>query len=304
MQKSLLTAVLLGISAIASAAGPYEDYTEAMEVARENVEDGKWDAAVKDFAEAANLAKTPIQQYTAWLEASRTLEKKGDFPAAVSALRHILEVKNMPMEQQTFARLLIANNLNQKQKKNNEAAAEYEKLISTNLKNHAVQSAYHQLAMLYFHSKDYEKAILVAKRAIQDPVFPNSFKNTERIIVVKSLIAQKKLEEAQNFLDTASKMPDLNINHQVQLNNERAAIMVLNGKIDDAIRLHQETLRLENLPPDWKANVYSRIAEIYFSHKKDLAKAREFIRQSNAVPGATWGKNSWLTQKIDSTEKL
>ncbi len=303
MQKSLPTAVLLGISAIAFAAGPYEDYTEAIEIARENVEDGKWDAAVKDFAEAAKLAKTPVQQYTAWLEASRTFEKKGDFPAAVSALRHVFEIANLPAEQQAVARLLIANNLIQKQKKNSEAAAEYEKLTSMNSKTPAVQTAYHQLAMLYFHDKNYEKSILVAKRAIQDPVFPNSFKNTERIIIIKSLIAQKKLEEAQNALDAAGKMPDLNINHQVQLNNERAALLLLNNKIDDAIRLHQETLRLENLPPDWKANAFSQIAEIYFSRKKDLAKAREFIRQANAVPGATWGKNPWLTKKIDSTEK-
>lgn len=304
MKKQLTAAVLLGMSAIILAGSQYEDYAGAMEVARENAEDQKWDAAVKDFTEAAKLAKTPVEQYTARLEASRTLERKGDFPAAVSVLQEIFVLKGISPDQKSFALLFIANNLNQKQKKSAEAAAEYEKVIAMKLKNPAIQSAHHQLAMLYFYEKNYDRALAVANRAIQDDTLPNTFKNTERIIVIKSLIAQKKLEEARTALDAARKMPDLNLDHKVQLNNERAAIALQNRKFDDAIRIHQETIQLEKLSPDWKANAYSRIAEIYFLYKKDLPKAREFIQQSNAVPGATWGKNAWLTKQIGKAEKL
>jgi len=303
MKKQLFTAVLLGMSAIILAGSQYEDYAGAMEVARENAEDQKWDAAVKDFAEAAKLAKTPVEQYTARLEASRALEKKGDFPAAVSVLQEILVLKEISPDQKSFALLFTANNLNQKQKKSVEAAAEYEKVIAMKLKNPAIQSAHHQLAMLYFYEKNYDRAIAVANRAIQDDTLPNTFKNTERIIVIKSLIARKQLAEAQTALDAACKMPDLNLDHKVQLNNERAAIALQNRKFDDAIRIHQETIQLEKLSPDWKANAYSRIAEIYFLYKKDLSKASEFIQQSNAVPGATWGKNAWLTKQIGKAEK-
>ena len=209
------------MSAIILAGSQYEDYAGAMEVARENAEDQKWDAAVKDFTEAAKLAKTPVEQYTARLEASRTLERKGDFPAAVSVLQEIFVLKGISPDQKSFALLFIANNLNQKQKKSAEAAAEYEKVIAMKLKNPAIQSAHHQLAMLYFYEKNYDRALAVANRAIQDDTLPNTFKNTERIIVIKSLIAQKKLEEARTALDAARKMPDLNLDHKVQLNNER-----------------------------------------------------------------------------------
>ena len=69
-------------------------------------------------------------------------------------------------------------------------------------------------------------------------------------------------------------------------------------KYDEAIQAIEKTLSLKKLNPSWIASSYSKLASIYFYWKKDLAKANEYIKKADTVPGATWGKNPALAKAI------
>ena len=70
-------------------------------------------------------------------------------------------------------------------------------------------------------------------------------------------------------------------------------------KVDEAIAaLEKAPFSDKNLYPGWKASLYSKLAEIYFYRKKDLAKADEYIKKSMTVSNAKWGRNKKLEEQI------
>lgn len=113
------------------------------------------------------------------------------------------------------------------------------------------------------------------------------------------LIIQKKLDEAKEYVDKAVNFPNAVPNHQVTALLTLANYNLAKQNVDEAVAaLEKASSVTGKVDAGFKACTYSKLAEIYFYRKKDLAKADEYIKKSMAVPDAKWGKNKGLENRI------
>jgi len=117
--------------------------------------------------------------------------------------------------------------------------------------------------------------------------------------LARLMMRQKKYEDAKKYVDAALAFENPSVNQIAMNNNLLADWLAAQGKHDEVIQTMEKTLAIQGkLNPNYKAGAYARIAAVYYNNKKDLAKAAEYIKKSNAVPGATWGKSAYMTKKI------
>ena len=294
--------LLLSAANILSASEKFESYIDACNLAQEDMQYEEYKKAVENFMAADRLAKSPQERYRARYYAAEALLRAGNPVEANEMLKSILALKELGSAEKAGTLLRIGN-FYQQQKKNAEAVAAYEKAFELAPEHAAGWNALRQAGMIHFHAGNYDAALEKFQLAVKNPSCPAAIKATAMVDSVKTLIRQKKYAEAEKWITDAEKTQGMTISHIVQLRNEQAEILLNRNLPDEALKLHEETLKLSALSPDWQANVLSRIAGIYFHQKKDVAKAKEYIDRSNAVKGASWGKNKYLTAKITKTLK-
>ncbi len=146
--------------------------------------------------------------------------------------------------------------------------------------------------------KKYAEAEACFKKALEVNGASVSSRQSALHETARILMTQKKLDEAQKYLDEAQALSGLGPNLIAMNNNLLADFCISQKKYDEAIQAIEKTLSLKKLNPSWIASSYSKLASIYFYWKKDLAKANEYIKKADTVPGATWGKNPALAKAI------
>lgn len=144
--------------------------------------------------------------------------------------------------------------------------------------------------------KKYDEAIEAFKKAGEFKGTTDYYKYYSMLAIAEILLAQKKLEEAKEYIDKSmvSSSPD----HKSRSMYNLANYLIEKKNFDEALSVAEKAAAIEGQNPNWKALAYGKTAEIYFRHKNDLVKADEYIRKSMAVPNATWGKNEWLLKQI------
>ena len=116
----------------------------------------------------------------------------------------------------------------------------------------------------------------------------------------KSLIQQKKLDEAKAYIDTAFSIPNQSSTMKLQNNLLLADYYIACQQVEDAIEVLVKGLSVkdEKQNPDVIVQNYEKLASIYLFQKKDLDKAEKYHNAASDVPKATWGKNKWLDKQI------
>ena len=147
--------------------------------------------------------------------------------------------------------------------------------------------------------KKYAEAEAVFKKALEVKNASVYSRQNAMNEMARTLLLQKKSDEARKYLDEMSALPGL-VPNQVAINCSLLAdICIQEKKYDEAIQAAEKIVSLQgNLHPNWKASAYAKIASVYFYYRKDLAKADEYIRKAGAVSGATWGKSPSLAKAI------
>ena len=148
--------------------------------------------------------------------------------------------------------------------------------------------------------KKFEEAIEAYKKVL-DVKNVSDYSKYDAYMNIFSVLTHnlKKPDEAKEYLDKAIALPKLNLNHQLRNQHALASYYLAKGNVDDAVAALEKAVAIEGkVDPSQKAYAYTRLAEIYFYRKKDLAKADEYVKKSMAVPDAKWGFSKGLADRI------
>ena len=149
--------------------------------------------------------------------------------------------------------------------------------------------------------KKYDEALEAFKKVLDLKNLPFYSKHSAYLNIVNVLLTQKKLDEAKEYIDKAMAISNLNPNMKANNQHTLASYYLAKQEVDEALAALEKVSSISGkLDPSWKAYAYTRLADIYFSRKKDLAKADEYIKKAADVPNAKWGKNKNLEKRIQT----
>lgn len=147
--------------------------------------------------------------------------------------------------------------------------------------------------------KKLDEAIATYKKALETKNISIYKKHTAMIKISEVLMWQKKFDEAKECIEKSMELPKLPANQMIFSLCNLANYYLAKQNVDEAIAAAEKAAAVKgNVHPDWKAYAYAKLADIYFTRKKDLAKAEEYMKKAMAVPKATWGKNPGLMKRI------
>ncbi|MBO4631702.1 MAG: hypothetical protein J5858_07240, partial [Lentisphaeria bacterium] len=117
--------------------------------------------------------------------------------------------------------------------------------------------------------------------------------------LARNLMSQKRFAAAKNYIDAARGMNGLKPDQIASCNNLLIDWYLAQKRYDEVIETAEETLAItDKINVNWLARAYAKQAVAYY-YKKDYAQANQLIKKSNAVQGATWGKDPYFTKRIE-----
>ena len=153
---------------------------------------------------------------------------------------------------------------------------------------------------LFFSRNQYDEALESFRKALLIENTSVHIQRNANAECARTLMQQKKLDEAKAYIDTFLNLPNLSATQKLQNNLVLADYYIACQQVEDAIEVLKKGLSVKGGKPhpDVIAQNYEKLAAIYLLQKKDLDKAEEYHKAAYAIPTVSWGLNKWLDKQI------
>jgi len=200
IKKTLCTAsVVIGLFSISA----YADFQASFNAGRAAAKEKKYDVALGKYQEAINLTKNVGQRYQVLTAMAAIYQEKQDWSNAEGKLNEILKDESISAQHRAAAQVTLGD-YKLKQKKVDEAIAEYKKVPSFNVRSNDTRYALLSCGSLLLQQKKYDEAQACFQQLIDDQEADAIRKMRAQIGMGTVLYSQGKYQDAIAITKAAS----------------------------------------------------------------------------------------------------
>jgi len=271
----------------------YGDFKASFSAGREAAAQKQYDLAIQKYEEAAAQTTVPGQRYQARLASAKACGMKGEWEKAEVIIQQILKDEEIPARNRMSAQIFLGD-CKLKQKKLEDAIAEYQKVPSFGIRNDESRYALLACGDLSGQLKNYDEAAKCYQSLIDDPKADAVRKNRATVGMGKVLFNQGKYQEAISLLSPLTGDPEISKKLRADALTVTARAQYKMKAYEDVCKTDLSIIALDGIPAYFKASAYMQAINIRSGILRDYPQAKKLLNDFEKMPGINESQKKWI----------